>query len=220
MGKLIVFEGIDGSGKSTQSRLIRSRLEEAGIKFRSVTFPRYTEPSAALIKMYLGGQFGTNPGDVNPYAASTFYAVDRYASFKQDWGDYYTSGGIVVTDRYTTSNVIHQGSKLPPEKREAFFRWLYDFEFNLIGLPKPDAVIYMDIPFDLAVKRIAIRDSETGSTGDIHEKDKAYLKLCHECGDQGADFFGWHKIAVVDGGEERSVQSINDEIFGIIKDII
>lgn len=220
MGKLIVFEGIDGSGKSTQSRLIRSRLEDAGIEFLSVTFPRYAEPSAALIKMYLGGQFGTNPGDVNPYAASTFYAVDRYASFKQDWGEHYTNGGLVVTDRYTTSNVIHQGSKLPPEKREEFFRWLYDFEFNLMGLPKPDAVIYMDIPFDLALKRIALRDSETGSTGDIHEKDKAYLKLCHECGSQGADFFGWHKIAAVSGGEERSVQSINDEIFSIIKDII
>lgn len=217
MGKLIVFEGIDGSGKSTQSRLIRARLEKDGTDFRSVTFPRYDKPSAALIKMYLGGEFGTHPGDVNPYASSTFYAVDRYASFRQDWRDYYQSGGLVVTDRYTTSNAIHQGSKLPENKREDFFRWLYDFEFRLMELPRPDAVIYMDIPFGLALQRIAQRDIANGTSGDIHENDKAYLKLCHECGAHAAEFFGWHTIKVADG---RSVQDINDEIFDIIKDII
>lgn len=220
MGKLIVFEGIDGSGKSTQSRLIRSRLEDSGVQFRSVTFPRYDKPSAALIKMYLGGEFGTSPSDVNPYAASCFYAVDRYASFKQDWKDYYTNGGLIVTDRYTTSNAIHQGSKLPEADREDFFRWLYDFEFRLMELPRPDAVIYMDIPFDLALRRIAQRDLATGSTGDIHEKDRAYLQACHRCGRQAADYFGWRRISVTDGNSERTIEDINDEIFGIIKDIL
>lgn len=220
MGKLIVFEGIDGSGKSTQSRLIRSRLEDSGVPFRSVTFPRYDNPSAALIKMYLGGEFGTSPSDVNPYAASCFYAVDRYASFRQDWRDYYTGGGLIVTDRYTTSNAIHQGSKLPEADREDFFRWLYDFEFRLMELPRPDAVIYMDIPFDLALRRIAQRELATGSTCDIHEKDRAYLQACHRCGRHAADYFGWQCISVTDGDTERTVEDINDEIFDIIKDIL
>ncbi len=220
MGKLIVFEGIDGSGKSTQSRLIRSRLEDSGVPFRSVTFPRYDNPSAALIKMYLGGEFGTSPSDVNPYAASCFYAVDRYASFRQDWRDYYTGGGLIVTDRYTTSNAIHQGSKLPEADREDFFRWLYDFEFRLMELPRPDAVIYMDIPFDLALRRIAQRELATRSTCDIHEKDRAYLQACHRCGRHAADYFGWQCISVTDGDTERTVEDINDEIFDIIKDIL
>jgi dTMP kinase len=220
LGRLIVFEGIDGSGKSTQSRIVRERLENSGIRFRSVTFPRYDKPSAALIKMYLGGEFGTDPSDVNPYAASCFYAVDRYASFKQDWKDYYTDGGLIVTDRYTTSNAIHQGSKLPEAEREGFFRWLYDFEFNLMGLPRPDAVIYMDIPFELALRRIAERDLATGSTGDIHEKDRTYLEHCCQCGRQAADYFGWRCVSSVKDGTERTVNDINNEIFDIIKDLL
>ena len=131
MGKLIVFEGIDGSGKSTQSALIKDRLKNEGIEFFPVTFPRYSEPSSALIRMYLGGEFGENPDSVNPYAASCFYAVDRYASFQIDWRQKYEAGGLVIADRYTTSNAIHQGSKLPENERQAFFKWLYSFEFDL-----------------------------------------------------------------------------------------
>ena len=220
MGKLIVFEGIDGSGKSTQSGLTRKRLENEGVEFRSVTFPRYDNPSASLIKMYLGGEFGTNPGDVNAYAASCFYAVDRYASFVQDWRDYYNDGGLIVMDRYTTSNAIHQSAKISAEKREEYLKWLSDFEFNLLELPKPDAVIYMDIPFELALKRISGREATTGTTGDIHEKDIGYLKLCHECGLQAADIYGWYKIALVKDSRERTIEDINDEIFDIVKGII
>ena len=220
MGKLIVFEGIDGSGKSTQSGLTRSRLKEAGVEFRSVTFPRYDNPSASLIKMYLGGEFGTKPGDVNAYAASCFYAVDRVASFLQDWRDYYENGGIIVMDRYTTSNAIHQSAKLPKEEREEYLRWLSDFEFGLLGLPAPDAVMYMDIPFDLALKRISQREAATGTTGDIHEKDTEYLRTCHECGLQAADIYGWNKIALTKDGNERTIEDINDEIFELVKGII
>lgn len=220
MGKLIVFEGIDGSGKSTQSGLVRSRLKEEGVEFRSVTFPRYDNPSASLIKMYLGGEFGSNPNDVNAYAASCFYAVDRYASFVQDWREYYNNGGIIIMDRYTTSNAIHQSAKIEESKREEYLRWLSDFEFNLLGLPTPDAVMYMDIPFELALKRISGREAATGTTGDIHEKDTEYLKMCHKCGLQAAEIYGWNKVALVKDGVERSIDEIHEEIFGLVKGII
>ena len=141
MGKLIVFEGTDGSGKATQSALLCQELEKRGIAFRKLEFPRYQEESSALIRLYLGGAFGSAPDDVNAYAASTFYSVDRYASYKQDWGGFYESGGLLIADRYTTSNAVHQTSKLPPEKRDAFLDWLFDFEYHLLGrrlpIPRP-----------------------------------------------------------------------------------
>ena len=124
MGKLIVFEGVDGSGKSTQYKILCDRLKAQGMTFRNLVFPRYSEPSSTLIRMYLGGQFGDKPGDVNAYAASTFFAVDRYASYVQDWREYYQADGLIVTDRYTTSNAVHQASKLPQEEREEFLHWL------------------------------------------------------------------------------------------------
>ena len=130
MGKLIVIEGTDGSGKSTQFRLLTQRLTQQGQDFRQIVFPQYAEPSSALIRMYLGGEFGSHPGDVNAYAASAFYAVDRYASYKKVWGAYYEAGGLVVSDRYTTSNAVHQTSKEPPEKQGEFLKWLYDFEYG------------------------------------------------------------------------------------------
>ena len=134
MGKLIVIEGTDGSGKSTQFRLLTQRLENENIAFQKIVFPQYSEPSSALIRMYLGGEFGTNPSDVNAYAASTFYAIDRYASYKKIWGQWYEQGGLVVCDRYTTSNAVHQASKEPEETRQAFLKWLYDFEYDRLGL--------------------------------------------------------------------------------------
>ena len=147
-GRLIVFEGTDGSGKSTQFRALCDRAARSGHSFQKLVFPQYSEPSSALIRMYLGGEFGSHPGDVNPYAASSFYAVDRYASFKKVWGTFYQSGGLVLTDRYTTSNAVHQAVKCAPEEREAFLRWLDDFEHHKMGLPRPDLVLYLDMPTD------------------------------------------------------------------------
>ena len=220
MGRLIVFEGIDGSGKSTQSELLRCRLREEGTEFRSVTFPRYDNPSAALIKMYLGGAFGSDPGDVNAYAASCFYAVDRYASYKQDWREYYENGGLIVMDRYTTSNAIHQGAKLPEDQREEFFRWLAHFEYDLIGIPAPDLVLYMDIPLSTALERIAARQAATGTAEDIHEKNREYLALCHACGRQAAELYGWRRVPVTDSGRDRSQEEIHEEILTICGGLI
>ena len=148
MGKLIVIEGTDGSGKSTQFKLLTQRLEAESHVFQKLVFPQYSEPSSALIRMYLGGEFGMKPTDVNAYAASAFYAVDRYASYKKVWGQWYEEGGLVVSDRYTTSNAVHQASKETGENQKAVLKWLYDFEYAQLGLPAPDLVIYLDVPTD------------------------------------------------------------------------
>ena len=170
MGKLIVLEGTDGSGKSTQFRLLTERLAQDGRQFQKLVFPQYSEPSSALIRMYLGGEFGSKPSDVNAYAASAFYSVDRYASYKKVWGQWYEGGGLVVSDRYTTSNAVHQTSKEPPEKQGEFLKWLYDFEYSKLGLPKPDLVIYLDVPTDFTEKMMRSREAVTHTLADINEK--------------------------------------------------
>ena len=139
-GRLLVIEGLDGSGKATQAKLLAAHLAESGRRVMEITFPDYESDSSALVKMYLSGRFGDKPDDVNPYAASSFYAVDRYASYKTRWGSFYEAGGIVIADRYTTSNAVHQCSKLPPEQWDDFLRWAFDYEYRLLGLPAPDAV--------------------------------------------------------------------------------
>ena len=171
MGKLIVLEGTDGSGKSTQFHLLTQRLEAEGVAFRKLVFPQYSEPSSALIRMYLNGEFGRHPGDVNAYAATAFYAVDRYASFQKVWRKEYEAGGLILSDRYTTSNAVHQGSKLAPPQRRAFFQWLEEFECDRLGLPRPDLVIYLDVPTDLTEVMLRKRERDTHTRGDIHEQD-------------------------------------------------
>lgn len=219
-GKLIIMEGIDGSGKSTQYRILRERLAAEGTEFRSIVFPRYNEESSALIRAYLGGQFGDRPGDVNPYAASTFFAVDRFASFKTDWGDYYKQGGVVLADRYTTSNACHQGSKLPPEERQQYLDWLYDFEFRLMELPKPDLVIYLDIDVEVSRRLMERRQSDTHTRADIHEKDLTYLAECLAAGRYAAEHYGWTRIRCVDGGEMRSAEDIHEEIYRAVHAVL
>ena len=179
-GRLIVFEGTDGSGKSTQFRALCDRAARSGHSFQKLVFPQYRAPSSALLRMYLGGEFGSHPGDVNPYAASSFYAVDRYASFKKVWGTFYQSGGLVLTVCYTTSNAVHQASKLPEAEWEGFFRWLFDFECGKLGLPLPDLVVYLDMPTEQAVRLLRSREASTHTKGDIHEMDTGYLALCHK----------------------------------------
>ena len=151
-GKLIVFEGTDGSGKSTQFQKLCDRLDGMGRSYQRLVFPQYDQPSSALIRMYLGGEFGTHPQDVSPYAASAFYAVDRYASWRKVWGEDYQNGGLILADRYTTSNAVHQGAKCSPEERQAFFRWLDEFEHDKLGLPRADLVVYLDMPTEKAVE--------------------------------------------------------------------
>ena len=213
MGKLIVIEGTDGSGKSTQFRLLTDRLESEQVKFQKLVFPQYSEPSSALIRMYLGGEFGNSPSDVNAYAASAFYSVDRYASYRKVWGKWYEEGGLVVSDRYTTSNAVHQASKEPEERREDFLNWLYDFEYNKLGLPRPDLVIYLDVPTDFTEKMLRHRETETHTQADIHEQDMQYLATCRRMGRAAAAHYGWTVIRCVRDGAMRSMEDIHEEIY-------
>ena len=217
MGKLIVIEGTDGSGKSTQFRLLSEHLEKDAVAFKHIVFPRYDQESSALIRMYLGGAFGDKPSDVNAYAASSFYGVDRYASYKMDWGEYYENGGVVLSDRYTTSNAVHQTSKEPEDKRQAFLEWLYDFEYDKLGLPRPDLTIYLDVPTDFTEKMLRSRESSTNTKADIHEKDMQYLATCRQVGKNAAQFYGWTVIHCVQDGKMRSMEDIHDEIYRHVK---
>ena len=213
MGKLIVIEGTDGSGKSTQFRLLTQRLENENIAFQKLVFPQYSEPSSALIRMYLGGEFGSKPTDVNAYAASTFYAVDRYASYKKVWGNWYEQGGLVVSDRYTTSNAVHQASKEPAEKQGEFLKWLYELEYDRLGLPRPDLTIYLDVPTDFTEQMMRRREADTNTTADIHEQDLDYLATCRRAGRAAAEYYGWTVIQCVRDGRMRSIEDIHEEIY-------
>ena len=220
-GKLIVFEGTDGSGKSTQYARLCERLEREGAQFQRLVFPQYDKPSSALLRMYLGGEFGSHPEDVNAFAASAFYAVDRYASWKQVWGEWYQKGGLVLADRYITSNAVHQAAKVPPAERTAFFDWLYDFECDKLGLPRPDLVIYLDMPTEKAVENLRSREAATHTKADIHEVDTAYLALCRETAGQAADYLGWKRIRCVDdAGALRSIEELHGEIWELVKTIL
>jgi len=217
MGKLIVFEGTDGSGKSTQFGLLTQRLEREGRAFRRLRFPRYDQESSALIRMYLGGQFGSDPGAVNAYAASTFYAVDRMASWLQDWKQDYEAGQLFLADRYTTSNAVHQGSKMEPADRDAYFRWLYDLEFEKMGLPRPDLVILLDMPIELTRQLMRKRESDTNTQADIHEQDLTYLAHCRESALEAAKHFGWTVIRCARDGAIRPIEEIHEEIYAIVE---
>ena len=220
MGKLIVIDGTDGSGKSTQFRLLTSRLEQEGTVFRKLVFPQYSEPSSALIRMYLGGEFGHKPSDVNAYAASAFYAVDRYASYKKVWGEYYEQGGLIVSDRYTTSNAVHQASKEPDETRGEFLKWLYEFEYDKLGLPRPDLTIYLDVPTDFTEKMMRRREADTNTSADIHEQDMDYLATCRRTGKAAAEYYGWTVIQCVQDGQMRSIEDIHGEIYRHVRNCL
>ncbi len=217
MGKLIVIEGTDGSGKSTQFRLLSEHLENDGVAFKHLVFPRYSEESSALIRMYLGGQFGTKPSDVNAYAASAFYAVDRYASYKMDWGQWYEEGGLVLSDRYTTSNAVHQASKEEGQARQDYLKWLYEFEYDKMGLPRPDLTIYLDVPTDYTEMLLRSREQATNTKADIHEKDMQYLATCRQCGKAAAEYYGWKIIQCVRDGAMRTIEDIHQEIYAAVQ---
>lgn len=219
-GKLIVFEGTDGSGKATQSELLCRRLKEEGHPFRKITFPRYGKPSAAMVEEYLHGNLGKHPGDVNAYAASLFYAMDRYASWKQDWGTFYEDGGLIVADRYTTSNAVHQASKLPEEERKAYLDWLFDLEYRLLGLPAPDMVVYLDMPTELTEKMMRKREAVSGTQADIHEQDEAYLRRCRENANEVARLCGWTVIRCGRDGAPRTIEDIQGEVWEQVRTLL
>ena len=211
-GKLIVLEGLDGSGKATQAKLLAEHLAAQGVPVQKITFPDYASDSSALVKMYLAGQFGDKPDDVNAYAASSFYAVDRYASYKKDWGSFYENGGIVIADRYTTSNAVHQCSKLPPEQWESFLGWLFDYEFHLLGLPAPDEVIYLQVDPAVSQKLMTGRYHGDESRKDVHEKDIEYLARSRRAAEYCAEHLGWATVHCTENGAMRTIEDIQAEV--------
>ncbi len=216
-GKLIVLEGTDASGKSTQFKLLCDRLREEGCEFKTVTFPRYNEESSALIRMYLNGDFGKKPDDVNAHTASIFFAVDRCASYLSDWREYYEAGGLLILDRYTTSNAVHQGAKMDKEERAEFFNWLFDLEYNLLGLPSPDHVFLLDMPISCASELLAQRE---GKQIDIHEHDIEYLQQCYESAAQAADIFSWHSIKCTENNHIRTIEDIHSELYARVQEVL
>lgn len=213
MGKLIVIEGLDGSGKSTQLDLLPQNLLKRGIESQTVSFPDYDSDSSALVKMYLGGRFGNRPDDVNAYAASLFYAVDRFASYKTNWGEYYNQNGVIVSGRYTTSNAVHQTSKMDEGDWQGFLDWLYDLEYNKVGIPKPNKVIFLDMPIEVSQKLLSGRYRGDEAKKDIHESDTAYLGKCRKAAMFTAKYSGWTIIPCAKDGKPRSIEDISKDIL-------
>lgn len=216
--KLIVIDGLDGSGKATQSKLLCERLNAAGYKARTVSFPDYESDSSALVRMYLGGRLGNSPDDVNAYAASSFYAVDRVASFINSWGRDYSEYDFMIADRYTTSNIIHQMAKLDLNERDEYIRWLFDYEYNRLGIPAPDTVIFLDVDPAISQKLIYSRYNGDESKKDIHEKDFEYLMRCRSSAEYAIEHLGWTRISCTSDGSMRSIEDISDDIFCLIKE--
>lgn len=220
-GKLIIIEaGSDASGKATQTKKLFARLKAEKHNIRKVEYPNYKSDSSALVKMYLNGEFGYKPEDVNAYAASTFYSVDRYASYMKEWKRYYQNGGIVLADRYTTSNMVHQASKIDDTAEwEKYLDWLWDLEFVKLGLPVPDMVIFLDVPPDITNGLISKRNNKItgGSKKDIHESDSEYLKKTYKNACRIAEKYGWKRIGCTEGGLLRSIDDIHNEIYDYVE---
>ena len=214
-GKLFIIEGGDGSGKATQTRLLTEHLQCDGYDVKSVSYPDYDSDSSALVKMYLRGDFGSYADAVNPYAASAFFAVDRFASYQMKWKAFYEQGGIVIADRYTTSNMLYQMIKIDdPDQRRAYLSWLEDFEFHKMGLPAPDKVFLLDVPLAVTERLMADRTGKTGGqTGDIHEKNEGFLAKCHAAYDELAERYHWQRIACTKDGAMRTPEAIHQDLY-------
>ena len=218
-GKLIVIEGLDGSGKATQANRLTENLSAQGQSVRKVSFPDYDSDSSALIKMYLAGQFGSDPSDVNAYAASSFFAVDRYASYKRDWGGLYKSGGIIIADRYTTSNAIHQCSKLPRGEWDVYLDWLFSYEYELLGIPAPDLVVYLHVDLAVSQKLMTERYAGDDSKKDIHERNLDYLDRSREAAEYCAGKLGWKTVECTRDGAMNSIEEIHQDVMALFRQI-
>lgn len=223
MGKLIVIEGVDSSGKQTQTKNLYNELKNRGYDVMTVAFPNYKSKSSELVKMYLAGEFGDDPSAVNPYTASAFFAVDRVASYKLEWQNELNSDKIIIADRYTTSNMIHQASKIDDiDEKNKFLDWVYDFEYNKLGLPEPDAVIFLDMPVKYAKILMASRPNKIDNSMvlDIHEGNEEYLNHSYNNAVHVCEKYNWLRIKCVDGERIKSIDEIAEEIIGKIEKMI
>ena len=220
MGKLMVIDGLDGCGKSTQLTLLDEYLRTHSTAYKQISFPDYDQPSSALVKMYLGGELGGSATAVNAYAASSFYAVDRYASYTRFWRKDYEDGTPIVAARYVTSNAIHQMTKLPKEEWDAFLEWLEDYEYNKLGLPRPDAVVFLDMPIEVSQQLMEQRYDGDNEKKDIHERDLTYLHQCREAALYAADRKGWNVLPCSNGVEPLPIETIHQSLVSVFEDMM
>ena len=214
MGRFIVIDGLDGSGKETQTNLLAGALRARGLRVGSVSFPRYGTPGAAPAEQYLSGAYGERAQDVNAHAASALFAVDRLASYLCEWKQELERCDVFVADRYTTSNAIHQLSKLPEAEWEAFAGWLFDFEFGKLALPEPDAVVYLRLDTQTSQELLERRYGGDASRRDVHERDLGYLERSREAADWCAARFGWLTVECAQAGGLRERLDVHAEIMG------
>ncbi len=220
MSKLIIIEGLDGSGKSTQVELLEKYFTDKKVNYKKIKLPDYDSPSSTLVKMYLGGEFGKSANDVNAYAAGAFYAVDRFSSYKLNWGKDYQDGTLILADRYATSNSIYQMEKMPKDEWESYLEWSADFEYNKIGIPRPNLVIYLDMPVDISQKLMTSRYNGNESKKDVHEVNVEFLKKCRESALFTAEKQGWKVIRCSDGVNPLPIENIHKEIVKIVEEEI
>ena len=220
MGKLMVIDGLDGCGKSTQLTLLDEYLRTRSTAYKQISFPDYNQPSSALVKMYLSGELGGSATAVNAYAASSFYAVDRYASYTRFWRKDYEDGTPIVAARYVTSNAIHQMTKLPKEEWDAFLEWLEDYEYNKLGLPRPDAVVFLDMPIEVSQRLMEQRYEGDNEKKDIHERDLTYLHQCREAALYAADRKGWNVLPCSNGVEPLPIETIHQSLVSVFEDMM
>lgn len=218
--KLIVIEGLDGSGKATQAKRLAATLTENKIPVKQVTFPDYENPSSALIKLYLNGSLGQNPADVNPYATSSFFAVDRFASYKQFWENDYLNGKLILADRYTTSNEIYQLAKLPKDNWNSFLNWMEEYEYKLLGIPKPDLVLYLDMPVEVSQELMKKRYNGDESKKDLHERNVKFLMQCRKSALYAAGQLSWNIVSCAENEQPRPVEEVAGEIWQKVKSVL
>lgn len=219
-GKLIVIDGLDGSGKSTQLEIVQKKLEDMGVPVKTISFPDYESPSSALVRMYLNGEFSDNPDDINAYAASSFYAVDRYASYMKYWKEDYFSGKLILAARYVSSNAIHQMVKLDESEYDQYLEWLYDYEHEKLGLPPADKVIFLDMPTNISQKLLSKRYNGDESRKDIHEAHVSYLENCRKTALYAANKLDWTVTQCSDGENPLPVEVISENVMKEISKVI
>ena len=220
MGKLFVIDGTDGSGKQTQFEKLKERLSKDGVDYKTVSFPNYDSPSSSLVKMYLSGEFGTNAQEISPYIASTFYAADRYATFQTGYKKYYEDGGIILADRYTTANMVHQAGKIKDkEERDKFLKWLWDFEFKLYGLPIPTEVFFLNMPTEKALELMKDRKNkfDENAKKDIHESNETHMRDAYKAACDVAKNYNWFEIKCMKDNKLRTIDDIHEEIYNEVK---
>lgn len=212
-GKIIVFEGLDGSGKCTQSKLLFEYLKKRRENVHWESIPNYNSSSSSPIKMYLNKEITNNLYDINEYSTSSFFAVDRVINYFQTWKKIYENGSIIICDRYSTSNMIYQLAKTKKSKWDEFLEWVEDYEYNKLTLPSPDMVIYLKVPIKISQDLIKKRSSP-----DLYESNKDFLKKCSEAADYSSKKFNWNVINCSQNGEKiDSIEEISEKIVNIVE---